>query len=57
MYDCTNIGFLVVVLMFPGGVGGIVYALHAAAAPLWAWAGYVFGHAFKRLCSLPKAVW
>ncbi len=28
MYDCTNIGFLVVALIFPGGAGGIAYALH-----------------------------
>jgi hypothetical protein len=27
MYDCTNIGFLVVALIFPGGAGGIAYAL------------------------------
>jgi hypothetical protein len=53
MYDYTNIGFLVVALIFPGGVGGIVYALHAAAAPFWAWAGFVFGHAFKRLVLVP----
>ena len=25
MYDCTNMGFLVVILMFPGGAGGIAY--------------------------------
>ena len=54
MYDCTNIGFLVVVLIFPGGAGGIAYVLHAAAAPLWAWAGFVFGHAFKRLVFAPR---
>jgi len=29
MYDCTNIGFLVV-LIFPGGAGGIAYALHVS---------------------------
>jgi hypothetical protein len=28
MYDCTNMGFLVVALIFPGGAGGIAYALH-----------------------------
>jgi len=28
MYDCTNIGFLAVALIFPGGDGGIAYALH-----------------------------
>ncbi len=28
MYDCTNIGFLVVALIFPGGAGGIAYVLH-----------------------------
>jgi hypothetical protein len=49
MYDCTNTGFLVVMLIFPGGAGGIAYALHAAAALLWAWAGSVFGHVFKHL--------
>jgi len=27
MYDCTNIGSPVV-LIFPGGAGGIAYALH-----------------------------
>ena len=54
MYDCTNIGFLVVIPIFPGGAGGIAYALHAAAAPLWAWAGSVFGHAFKRLVLAPR---
>jgi len=54
MYDCTNIGFLVVVLIFPGGAGGIAYVLHAAAALLWAWAGSVFGHVLKRLVLAPR---
>jgi len=27
MYDCTNIGSPVIVLIFPGGAGGIAYAL------------------------------
>jgi hypothetical protein len=53
MYDCTNMGFLVVALIFPGGAGGIVYVFHAAAALLWAWAGSVFGHVFKRLVLAP----
>jgi len=35
------------------GAGGIAYALHAAAALLWAWVGSVFGHAFKRLVLAP----
>jgi hypothetical protein len=54
MYDCTNMGFLVVALIFPGGAGGVVYVFHAAAALLWAWAGAVFGHAFKRLVLAPR---
>ena len=54
MYDCTNLGFSVVVLIFPGGAGGIAYVFHAAAAPLWAWASSVFGHAFKRLVLAPR---
>jgi len=27
MYDCVNIGSPVIVLIFPGGAGGIAYAL------------------------------
>ena len=54
MYDCTNMGFLVVALIFPGGDGGIAYALYATAAPFWAWAGAVFGHVFKRLVLSPR---
>jgi len=51
MYDCTNMGLLVVI--FPGGAGGIAYVFHAAAATLWACAGSVFGHVFKRLVLVP----
>ena len=47
-------GFLVVALIFPGGAGGIVYVFHAVAAPFWAWAGFVFGHAFKRFVLAPQ---
>ncbi len=54
MYDCTNMGFLVVALIFPGGAGGIVYVFHAVAAPFWAWTGSVFGHVFKRLVLAPR---
>jgi len=53
MYDCTNMGFLVVALIFAGGAGGIAYALYAPAAPFWAWAGAVFGHVFRRLVLAP----
>jgi len=53
MYDCTNLGFSVVALIFAGGAGGIAYVFHAGAAPLWAWAGSVFGHVFKRLVLVP----
>ncbi len=53
MYDCTNIGFLVVALIFPCGAGCIVYVFHDMAAPFWAWAGSVFGHVFKRLVLAP----
>jgi len=28
MYDCVNIGSPVIVLIFPGGAGGIAYALY-----------------------------
>ncbi len=53
MYDCTNMGFLVVAHIFPGGADGIVYVFHAAAAPFWACAGSVVGHAFERLVLAP----
>jgi hypothetical protein len=29
MYDCTNIGSPVIVLIFPGGAGGIAYQLYS----------------------------